>query len=603
MMKHLKMKLIVNFFAGCLLVAFNEAAYNECAQITHDSPFAQHQAPDANQLWKLVGREVRGNNNRDQVQGINVTYAGQVLQAVVGTHAVRVTATTVNGADKCYDILVTITDTDECTVNDPKWSHSCHSSANCENFEGSYNCVCPKNSGTFGKLFSGSSRDRDSAEYATSPGMCHGYGDTELCCGVSSLHEHTQSDKHQLSCHTAQCIENCRKDFVCDTPCNAITEAVSPRAKLIGEDIQRVTSDMEPLTEYQDLRRLVDANGWKSERGWRDQFQCLSDITSASFQVACFAGMEPSTRGAVSGQPLRYEWVDRTQHQSHRTGLYKNLEMQRYKTPTKDNVNLKCSQITIPKFCDPRDKMQCPCNCNCVDADDYNKVTGLNVPLGKAYYCLPDDGFIAIEPMEFKSSLVGGLEEWYSSTWPPRHIMNTESPGHRNDTHMCVDRTPPAIRVARSHVELHQCDAYHEADHPEIIDKNKNHEFNRRMGIHQSPELYGVDGYLQAVGKFTVDYTVESPWLEENNKVVSAVQTVTVSNTNECGYQGDVDVCRPKCFQSEYDSIVESNAICTDVVMQDDNQGPGYLCSCPEGYTGNAFESAESFNDNNQKKK
>eukprot|EP00617_Octactis_speculum_P023780 CAMPEP_0185766744 /NCGR_PEP_ID=MMETSP1174-20130828/38625_1 /TAXON_ID=35687 /ORGANISM="Dictyocha speculum, Strain CCMP1381" /LENGTH=500 /DNA_ID=CAMNT_0028450557 /DNA_START=259 /DNA_END=1758 /DNA_ORIENTATION=+ len=500
---------------------------------------------------------------------MHIDYAGGVTEGVVGTHSVRATASFYDIEDRCYDIAITILDTDECVSTDPKWMHQCHSSAVCENYIGGYNCACPKNSGTFGKLFSGSTKLQSSPEYETSPGMCHGFQDTEICCGVSALHDHHRPDKHQLSCHTAHCIEHCKQDFVCDEPCNAITEAMSPRAKLIGEDIVKITGDMDPLYEYQRLRETSDARGWRTESGWKDRMKCSSDDRSASFQVSCFEGEEPlsgfRTSDTVPGFPKKYEWVDR----ANKVGT------EEYITPTKEVVNLQCEKTTIPRFCDPRDKMQCPCNCGCVDADDYNRITGADVPLGTAYYCLPNEGHIRIEPADYKGSLTVSLEQYYDSTWPPRHINNKEDPGHRNDTHMCVDQTGPDIRVDRNYVDLHQCDESYEPDHPDIHDDNKHHEFNRRMGIQQSPELYGVDGYITQVGTYEVEYSVESPWLAAN-KLSTAKQTVRVHNTNECGYQGTVDYCQPKCYHGDHDSLVNTDAICTDVVMQDDNQGPGY---------------------------
>ena len=50
-----------------------------------------------------------------------------------------------------------------------------------------------------------------------------------------------------------------------------------------------------------------------------------------------------------------------------------------------------------------------------------------------------------------------------------------------------------------------------------------------------------------------------------------------------------------KCFVKTPGDLNTASASCSNIIMQDDMEGPGYTCSCPEGYAGNAFQTAAAF--------
>ena len=108
-------------------------------------------------------------------------YSADSITAIVGDHTVEVNLEFTDGAEHCYDVHFTITDTDECEITAdaalaaeyPDWTHSCHKSAVCNNTKGSYICECADES-TLGALFSGSVADPSSPAYELQFGNCHG---------------------------------------------------------------------------------------------------------------------------------------------------------------------------------------------------------------------------------------------------------------------------------------------------------------------------------------------------------------------------------------------------------------------------------------------
>ena len=165
---------------------------------------------------------------------------------------------------------------------------------------------------------------------------------------------------------------------------------------------------------------------------------------------------------------------------------------------------------------------------------------------------------------------------------------------HRGDSHVCVDSTPPELLLEPTMVKKKQGDPKYSHDAPAIIDKNKGG--MRRQIKKEQDEALVHTKHLKRVGTFAVNYTLTVPWLpEEHGRKVRAARLVVVDDVDECSYAGDDDDFRPMCFVMEASDHSVANATCTNIVMRDDNIGPGYTCSCPEGYEGNAFGTSRSF--------
>ena len=115
------------------------------------------------------------------LQSYEMDYSADSITATVGDHTVQVSMEFTDGAERCYDVHFTITDTDECDITAdsalaadyPDWTHSCDESAVCKNTKGSYICECAVE-GMLGALFSGSVADPSSSAYELAFGNCHG---------------------------------------------------------------------------------------------------------------------------------------------------------------------------------------------------------------------------------------------------------------------------------------------------------------------------------------------------------------------------------------------------------------------------------------------
>ena len=99
------------------------------------------------------------------------------------------------------------------------------------------------------------------------------------------------------------------------------------------------------------------------------------------------------------------------------------------------------------------------------------------------------------------------------------------------------------------------------------------------------------------MGTFKLEYSMVTPWLPTDaGHTVTAARDVIIQDVNECVYTGDDPTFKHQCYVADpAGGGHDADAVCTNVVMTDDNQGPGYTCSCPDGYDGNAFASAGAF--------
>mgnify|MGYP005693949667 CR=1 FL=1 len=76
---------------------------------------------------------------------VTLDYNPQV-KSDVGPYPMRTTVATLKDGrheEKCYDIIIQVFDTDECSSTaPPEWAHQCDASARCVNTKGSYKCEC-----------------------------------------------------------------------------------------------------------------------------------------------------------------------------------------------------------------------------------------------------------------------------------------------------------------------------------------------------------------------------------------------------------------------------------------------------------------------------
>lgn len=563
-------------------VAMAEEDECGCQSVALDHAYPQHLAPTANSLWGMATTEMDKLGMRAKDFGI--TYKGGIQQALVGTHVVVVNFTSTSNVDgpSCLEISFEITDSDECaiTANDtlaalyPDWTHKCHASSLCVNTDGSFDCACPADSGTVGALFSGSVKAAGSAEYELAPGVCHGFESTEFCCGQPNLAKYQPPYERQITCNTPECVANCKADFTCESPCDAIGRAHSKRAKALADRANREGGDSAPVEAW---RKLADFG--QLSTAWTDELECTA--SDAGFTVQCRDGWAPEEE-YEDRLPVPYVWADRRADVDAA-----------YTIPALENVELRCFDLSKRLYCDPLEPMQCPCGCHCVDAPEYRRLTGEDVPLGTAYYCLPDDGFMSVEPADFPTELEAFLGLPHNHLDAPR--LGGKNRNKRNDTHVCVDRTPPAIMFQKDADVLRQGDPVYQPPSAVFEDRNVDTNLRRSMEMRMSPELWGEQGHLVQVGDFAVTFTAVTPWLDEAQRQIKVEHAVTVLDVDECSYDGPVEQFQHKCFKREHDDPRMADGVCTNVVMVDD-VGPGYTCSCPEGYAGNAFADELAFN-------
>jgi len=133
------------------------------------------------------------------VKKVMLDYNPQVKKEV-GPYAMRTSVTTVKDgkmADKCYEIIITVKDTDECTYSgrNPEWMHKCDASTTCVNTQGSYYCACKE--GEFAIEGSG--------------GKCTNEVDSVGCCGP-----HDKACRESFKCHSDKCaFNNCDSHATC----------------------------------------------------------------------------------------------------------------------------------------------------------------------------------------------------------------------------------------------------------------------------------------------------------------------------------------------------------------------------------------------------
>eukprot|EP00602_Paraphysomonas_sp_CaronLab_P007154 CAMPEP_0185032850 /NCGR_PEP_ID=MMETSP1103-20130426/21335_1 /TAXON_ID=36769 /ORGANISM="Paraphysomonas bandaiensis, Strain Caron Lab Isolate" /LENGTH=725 /DNA_ID=CAMNT_0027568907 /DNA_START=27 /DNA_END=2204 /DNA_ORIENTATION=+ len=150
------------------------------------------------------------NSHFQDITSVHIEYDGKALSGQIGKYLVTAFLQRKIGGretSECHTIDYWVEDVDECAIG----THSCHSSAQCVNTIGSYECACV-NEGFYAVEGSGNGASSTAALYrrASSTGMCGGHKDTTRCCRTSCGPD-----------PTADCIQRCKSDFRCtDDPCS-----------------------------------------------------------------------------------------------------------------------------------------------------------------------------------------------------------------------------------------------------------------------------------------------------------------------------------------------------------------------------------------------
>lgn len=100
---------------------------------------------DPNQFVKVVFKIISGYNGQ-YVKKVTLDYSPHV-RTEVGPYPMLTSVTTVKDGvlvEQCYEIIITVLDTNECTYQgqNPDWTHTCDASTSCVNTQGSYYCAC-----------------------------------------------------------------------------------------------------------------------------------------------------------------------------------------------------------------------------------------------------------------------------------------------------------------------------------------------------------------------------------------------------------------------------------------------------------------------------
>ena len=181
------------------------------------SPTPQHDDRlDPNKFVKVVFK-IMSELKPDPIKKVQLDY-NPILHHLVGEYTMKSTVThmTKSGStvDHCYDIVITIHDTDECThKGSPDWRHTCHSSTECMNTPGGYYCACPADH--FAMQGSGN-------------GKCDGNGDSRSCCGDVTYDGAPHGDfscREDFKCHSDSCAFN-----DCDEHATCKVNAAAPYA-------------------------------------------------------------------------------------------------------------------------------------------------------------------------------------------------------------------------------------------------------------------------------------------------------------------------------------------------------------------------------------
>lgn len=165
-------------------------------EVLRSMEFQQHAAPKG--VSDLLGPVVSLVSEKAEVGDIKIRWDGELHR--VGTHKiVAENHGADDGSETCYEMIIIVTDTNECTVADPTWKHQCDPTSTCRNLVGSYACECsPSYFAAEGALFG-----------------CGGLASTTRCCTSVEENAEKKACLASFRCEPDRCAEVCAPTASC----------------------------------------------------------------------------------------------------------------------------------------------------------------------------------------------------------------------------------------------------------------------------------------------------------------------------------------------------------------------------------------------------
>lgn len=289
-----------------------------------------------------------------------------------------------------------------------------------------------------------------------------------------NLDEDSRNLHSAIACNGAECVMKCKESFFCEKPCDSI-DRIAGKSKDVHNTHKHLNMARTNYDKDGDIDKIASFMGRKT----LDDVgaECVADSHEASFEVQCKMGYKlvGSDDVPVPNGAIRYEWHNRTLDE----------EFLSYRFPNSDNINIECEKIKVKKFCNKKQTMDCPCNCACAEADEGTEEAGMG------YFCEPDPGFMKVNVAELKAK--------YPTLG--KKLSTGSIFRDRLDDHLCVDKTPPLIKLnGASYIKMQQGDDEYEDKWATFEDKNNDEDIPKMVNSEISPELYGEKMDIDCAG-------------------------------------------------------------------------------------------------------